>query len=177
MLHAEHELLHRHPAFADDPGRVPQDQPGHQPQDEVAVVGILALDLAGVGGQQRLHGAKTLLNPAPPTPGPEQPRGAHRRRPAEQVVPVAPWWGHHDYRAPAIRGAGGGQPGLAPPRHLRALPPRPVRPGQHILSLDLPALGQVEDLGGLALDHQEPLLARGEMPHQARIPTPTIGED
>jgi hypothetical protein len=103
MRHAEHDLFPRHPALEDDAGRVEQDQTSPQPQHQVSVIASFGLQLARLGRQELLHGAKALRDPAAAAPGPDQPRGAAGRLPAQQLVPVAPCLVHAHHRDPTIR--------------------------------------------------------------------------
>src|SRR5919197_6215655 len=116
MFDPEQDLLHRDVALPDDPGRIEQDQASHEPQDQMAVVGILSLPLAGLGRQEMFQGTERLLNPAAPPPRPDHAWGADGRLPTEQVVAVSPWLLDDDDGDPAIRGAAQGEPDIVDPR-------------------------------------------------------------
>src|SRR5262245_5951905 len=76
----------------------------------MAVVGILALHLTGPGRQQVLQGAKTVLDPGAPLPGPDEPWPADGCVETHHVELLFPGLTDHDEghgtirRTPAISG-------------------------------------------------------------------------
>src|SRR5215471_9985069 len=110
----------------------------------MAVVGILALHLAGSRRQQVLQGPKAVLNPVAPLPGPDEPRPADGRVETHQVELLFPGFTDHDERHGTIRRTGGAQPRLAYPRDLLAVPPGPIAVLLHVTPLDLAPVGQCE---------------------------------
>jgi hypothetical protein len=52
MFDPEQDLLHRDLALTDNQGRIEQDQTGHESHDQMAVVAILSMHLAGLGRQE-----------------------------------------------------------------------------------------------------------------------------
>src|SRR5215813_13002363 len=117
----------------------------------MAVVGILVLHLTGPSRQQVLQGAKTVLNPVPPLPRPDEPRSADSGFEAHDVELLLLGLTDHDECHGAIRWAGCPQPYIAYPRHLLTIPPRPIAVLQ-VAPLDLPPIGQCEGVGTLAFD-------------------------
>src|SRR5919198_4426324 len=91
----------------------------------MAVIGILILHLTGPSRQQVLQGPKTVLDPVPPLPGPDEPRPADGRVETHDVELLLPGLTNHNEGHRAIRRTGGAQPRIAHPRHLRARPPGP----------------------------------------------------
>src|SRR5919198_1953442 len=110
----------------------------------MAVVGILILHLTGPGRQQVLQGAKTVLDPVPPLPRPDEPRPADRGVEAHDVELLLLGLTDHDEGHGAIRRTGGPQPRIAHPRGLLAVPPRPLAVLLEVVALDLPPIGQLE---------------------------------
>src|SRR5215510_9961102 len=92
----------------------------------MAVVGILALHLTGPSRQQVLQGAKTVLDPVPPLPRPDEPRPADGRVETHHIELLLPGRPDHDEGYNPIRRTGRPQPRIAYPRHLRACPPGPL---------------------------------------------------
>jgi hypothetical protein len=72
MFEAEQDLLHCHPPFTYNAGRIQQHQAGQQPQDQMAIVGNFLFHLARLHGQQMLQRPEAAFNPAPPAPGADQ---------------------------------------------------------------------------------------------------------
>src|SRR5215468_4432285 len=103
----------------------------------MAVVSIFALHLTGPGGQQVLQGAKTVLNPGPPLPRPDEPRRTDGGLQTHHVILIcAGLLDNRDGHRP-IGGTGGSQPHITDPRDLRALTPGPIAWLLQIVALDL----------------------------------------
>src|SRR5438876_12201038 len=115
----------------------------------MAVVGLLALHLTGPSRQQVLQGAKTVLDPGAPLPRPDEPRPADGRVETHHVELLLPGLTDHDEGHGAIRRTGRPQPRITYPRHLLTTPPRPITALLHIVTLDLPPIGQCEGIGTL----------------------------
>src|SRR5712691_12041295 len=113
----------------------------------MAVVGILALHLTGPCRQQVLQGAKTVLDPVPPLPRPDEPRPADGRGETHHIELRLPGLTDHDEGHGAICRTGGSQPRIAHPRHLLTRPPGPLAVLLQVPSLDLPPIGQCEGVG------------------------------
>src|SRR5215510_3770383 len=140
----------------------------------MAVVGTLALHLTGSRRQQVLQGPKTMLDPVAPLPCPYQPWPADGRVETHHVELLLPGLTNHDECHGAIRRTGRPQPRIAYPRHLRALPPRPLAVLLQVMALDLPPIGQCEGVGTLPFHKERPLVSRRDMAHELRIAEPTI---
>src|SRR5262245_44400765 len=102
----------------------------------MAVVGILALHLTGPSRQQMLQGAKTVLDPVPPLPRPDEPWPADGRGKTYHVELLLPGLTDHDEGHGAIRRTGGPQPRIAHPRYLRTRPPGPLAILLQVVGLD-----------------------------------------
>ena len=74
MLQVEHHLVHRHVPLEDHPARRGQDKARHQTEHQMAIRGILTVDLARVSGQQMREGAEDLFNQMTTRPEPQQAR-------------------------------------------------------------------------------------------------------
>src|SRR5262245_21926479 len=81
----------------------------------MAAVGILALHLTGPSRQQVLQGAKTVLDPVTPLPGPDEPWPTDGRVETHHIELLLPGFTDHDERHGAIRRTGGSQPRIAYP--------------------------------------------------------------
>src|SRR6516165_3610282 len=103
----------------------------------MAVVGILALHLTGPSRQQVLQGAKTVLDPVPPLPRPDEPWPADGRGKTHHVELLLPGLPDDDERHRAIRRTGGAQPRIAHPWHLRTRSPGPLAELLQVTPLDL----------------------------------------
>src|SRR3989442_1844228 len=112
----------------------------------MAVVGILGLHLTGPSRQQVLQGPKTILDPVPPLPCPDEPRPTDGRVETHHVELLLPGFTDHDEGHGAIRRTGGPQPRIAYPRHLLTRPPGPIAVLLQVVALDLPPIGQCEGL-------------------------------
>src|SRR5262245_45592838 len=143
----------------------------------MAVVGTLALHLTGSRRQQVLQGPKTMLDPVTPLPCPYQPWPADGRVETHHVELLLPGFTDHNERYRAIRRAGGLQPRIAHPRHLLAIPPQPIAVLLYVMPLDLPPIGQVEDIATLPFHEKCALVPRGHVAHELRIAEPAIGHD
>src|SRR5215471_706993 len=99
------------------------------------------MHLTGPGRQQMLQGPKAVLNPVPPLPGPDEPWPADGRGETHDVELLLLALTDHDEGHGAIRRTGGPQPRIAHPRHLLAVPPRPIAVLLHVVALDLPPIG------------------------------------
>src|SRR5262249_28838477 len=108
----------------------------------MAVVRILVLHLTGAGCQQVLQGAKTVLDPVPSLPRPDEPWPADGCVQTHHVELLLPGCTDHDEGHGAIRRTGGSQPRIAHPRHLLAVSPRPRALLLQVVALDLPPIGQ-----------------------------------
>ena len=177
MFQAEDDLFHRDAPFQEPAGGVEQDQAGQQPQHQMPVVGIFPMDLARVRGQQMLQRAEGVLDPTPSLPGPDQTGRREGRRLTEQVVALLAGFLDDDHGDRPECGAGGCEPHIPPPRQLEAVTPRPIGPSQQLLACDPPSVGQLEDIGALALHHHGPALVVRDVRQQLRVAKPTIGHD
>src|SRR5713101_4729172 len=107
----------------------------------MAVVGLFAVHLAGAGGQQVLQRPKAVLDPVASLPCPYESWPADGRVETHHVELLLPGLTDHDERHRAIRRTGRPQPRIAHPRHLLAIPPRPIAVLLQVLALDLPPIG------------------------------------
>src|SRR6266568_7963337 len=112
----------------------------------MAVVRILALHLTGPSRQQVLQGAKTVLDPVPPLPRPDEPRPADGRVQTHHVELLLSGLTDHEERHRAIRRTGGPQPRIAHAGDLRAVTPGPIALRLQVTPLDLVPIGQLEDI-------------------------------
>ena len=85
MFQTEHDLFHRHALLEESARGVEQDQASQQPQDQMPVVGVFALNLARLSGQQMFERPEVVFNPAPPLPGPDQTGRREGRGLTEQI--------------------------------------------------------------------------------------------
>src|SRR4030095_12247440 len=115
----------------------------------MALVGILILHLTGPSRQQVLQSPKTVLDPVAPLPGPDEPRPTDSGFETHHVELLLPGFTDHDECHGAICWAGGPQPRIAYPRHLLALPPRPIAVLLQVVALDLAPIRQLEGVGTL----------------------------
>src|SRR6266852_2597598 len=143
----------------------------------MAVVRLFAVHLTGAGRQQVLQGPKTVLDPTASLPCPYEPRRTDGGLQTHHVELLLPGFADHDDRHRAIRRTGRPQPRIAYTRHLRATPPRPITVLLQIVALDLPPIGQVEDIATLPFHEERALVGRRHMAHEFRITKPTIGHD
>src|SRR5215831_13373009 len=143
----------------------------------MAVVSILVLHLTGAGCQQVLQGAKTVLDPVPTLPRPDEPWPADGRIETHHVELLLPGLTDYDEGHGAIRRTGGVQPRIAHPRHLLAVSPRPRALLLQVVALDLPPIGQCEGVGTLPFHQEGALVGRCDMAHELRIAEPTIRHD
>src|SRR5919198_3606834 len=143
----------------------------------MAVVGILVLHLTGPSRQQVLQGAKTVLDPAAPLPGPDEPRPADGRVETQHVELLLPGLTDYDEGHGTIRRTGGSQPRIAHPRDLLAMSPRPLAVLLQFVALDLPPIGQCEGVGTLPFHQEDALVGRRDMAHELRVTEPTIRHD
>src|SRR5919198_614816 len=109
-------------------------------------------------------------------PCPYQPWPADGRIETHHVELLLPGLIDHEEYHRAIRRTGRPQPGIAHPRDLVARPPRPIALLQ-VVSLDLPPIGQREDIRAFPFYEQGALVRRGHVAHEFRITEPTIGHD
>src|SRR5215475_10824847 len=126
----------------------------------MALVGILALHLTGPRRQQVLQGAKTVLDPVTPLPGPDEPRPADGRVETHHVELLLPGLTDYDDRHRTIRRTGGPQPRIAHAGDLRALTPGPLALVLQVVAFDLAPVGQCEGVGTLAFHEERPLVRR-----------------
>ncbi len=174
MLDAEDDFLHRHPPLETDAGGIVQDQAGQEPQDQMPIVRVFVLHLAGLRSQQMLQRPEGVLNGIPPAPGSDQAWRRDGCRPAQQVIAVLAHGLDEDHGDEAIGRAGHGEPSIADPRQLRAVVPRPVGPGQQVLALDPTPIRQREDVRAFAFHDQGALLMGRYLLQQLRVPKPAI---
>src|SRR5262245_61602074 len=140
----------------------------------MAVVGILTLHLTGPSRQQMLQGAKTVLNPVPPLPRPDEPRSADGSLQTEHVIQLHTGLMDDDEGHGPIRWTGGPQPRIAHAGHLRALTPGPLTGLLQVTPLDLAPIRQLEGVGTLPFHEEGSLVYRRDMAHELRIAKPTI---
>jgi hypothetical protein len=177
MLQAEHDRFHGHPALQAEARRGEEHQAGQQAPHQMSVVSLLRLHLAGLGRQQVLQRAEGLLNPTAPAPSPDQAWRRNGRLPAEQVEAFFPCFVDQHECDTSIGGTRGREPGIAAPRRLRALPPRPVGWGPEVCPGDPTPIGQREDVPPFALHKPRPSQVRLDVGHQGRVSKPTIRHD
>src|SRR5262249_10988818 len=143
----------------------------------MAVVGILALHLAGSRRQQVLQGPKTVLDPVAPLPGPDEPRPADGRVETQHVELLLPGLTDHDKGHGAIRRTGRSQPHIAHPRDLRTVTPGPFALMLQVVPLDLAPIWQREDIGTFPFYKEGALVRPSHVAHELRIAEPTIRHD
>src|SRR5215510_668436 len=124
-----------------------------------------------------LQGAKTVLDPVPSLPGPDESWPADGRVETHHVELLLPGRTDDDEGHGAIRRTGGSQPCIAHPRHLRTRPPRPLAVLLQVVALDLLSIGQVEGVGTLPFHQEGAFVGRRDMAHELRITKPAIGHD
>src|SRR5215211_3340401 len=107
----------------------------------MAVVGILTVHLASAGGQQVLQGPKTILDPVAPLPCSYESWPAGGRVQTHHVKLLLLGLVNHDERHGTIRRTRRSQPCIAHPRHLLAIPPRPLAVLLQVVAFDLPPIG------------------------------------
>src|SRR5262245_23265886 len=112
----------------------------------MAVVGILALHLTGPGRQQVLQGPKAVLNPMATLPCSYQPWSADGGFETHDVELLLPGLTDHEERHRAIGWTGRPQSRIAQPRHLLAMPPRPIAVLLQVVAFNLPPIKQIEDI-------------------------------
>src|SRR5262249_1352975 len=132
----------------------------------MAVVGILVLHLTGPSRQQVLQGAKTVLNPVAPLPGPDEPRPADGRVEAHHVELLLPGFTDYNECHGSIRWADRPQPRIAHPWHLFTRSPRPLAVLLQVVALDLPSIGQVEGVSTLPFHQERAFMSRRDMAHE-----------
>src|SRR5215470_17118968 len=135
----------------------------------MAVVSILILHLTGAGRQQVLQGPKTVLDPVPPLPRPDEPRPTDRGVEAHHVERLLPGLTDHDDRHHAVRRAGGPQPCIAHAGDVRTVTPGPIAWLLQVVALDLLPIGQFEGVDTLPFHEECTLVGRGYMAHELRI--------
>src|SRR5438132_14109593 len=131
----------------------------------MAVVGILALHLTGPSRQQVLQGAKTVLDPVPPLPRPDEPRPADGRVQTHQVELLLPGLLDHEERHRAIRRTGGPQPRIAHPGDLRAVTPGPIAWLVQVVALHLTSVWERKDIRRFPFHEYGTLMRRGHVAH------------
>src|SRR5215471_6363466 len=141
------------------------------------IVGILAVHLAGHGGQEMLEGPKAVLDPMAPLPGPDEPRPADGCVETHDVVLLFPGLLHHDEGHGAICRTLRPQPYITHPRDLGAVTPGPLAVLLQVMALDLAPIGQCEGIGTLPFHEECALVRRGYVAHELRIAKPAIGDD
>src|SRR5262249_30858901 len=110
MLQAEDDRLHCESTFANDPRGVEQHEAPHQAQYQMPIVSVFTVHLTGPSRQQVLQGAKTMLDPVAPLPGPDEPRPTDSGFEAHDVELLLLGLTDHDECHGAIRWAGRTQP-------------------------------------------------------------------
>src|SRR5215471_14537036 len=141
------------------------------------IVGILAVHLAGHGGQEMLEGPKAVLDPMAPLPGPDEPRPADGCVETHDVVLLFPGLLHHDEGHGAICRTLRPQPYITHPRDLGAVTPGPLAVLLQVMALDLAPIGQCEGIGTLPFHEECALVRRGYVAHELRIAKPAIRYD
>src|SRR5881392_3114728 len=112
----------------------------------MAVVRIRALHLTGPGRQQVLRGAKTVLDPVPRLPRPDEPWPADGRVETHHVELLLPGLRDYNEGHGAIRRTGRPQPRIAHPGDLLTVPPGPLALLLQVLPLDLAPVWEFEDI-------------------------------
>ena len=123
------------------------------------------------------HLRKDYFNPTAPFPGPDQTGSCTGCHLTEQVVARLAWFLDDDHGNRPVRGAGGCEPCIPHPRQLEAVAPGPVRPGGQFLTRHPAPVGQLEDIGTLALYDHGPMLVVRQVRQQLRVAKPAIGDD
>src|SRR5215471_5205663 len=118
-----------------------------------------------------------MLDPVAPFPRSYKPWATDGGCETHHVELLLPGFADHDDRHRAIRRTGRPQPRIAYPRHLLALPPRPIAALLQVMALDLPPIGQCEGVGTLPFHEERPLVSRRDMAHEFRIAEPAIRDD
>jgi hypothetical protein len=132
MLQAAHARCPGHPALPAAACRIEAHQAGQPAPHQRSVVSRLRLHLAGLGRQPVLPRAEGRLHPTAPAPSPEHAWRRHGRLPAAPGDACCPGGVDQPAGDTSIGGTRGREPGVAAPRRLRALPPRPVAPGPEV---------------------------------------------
>src|SRR5262245_4919219 len=121
--------------------------------------------------------SKTIFNPVPPLPRPDESRPADGLVETHDVELLLPGLTDHNERHGPIRRTGGPQPHITYSRHLLAVPPGPIVVLLQVVALDLSPIGQCEGVGTLPFHQEGALVGRRDMAHELRIAEPTIGHD
>src|SRR5262245_36741480 len=140
----------------------------------MAVVGILALHLTGISRQQVLQGAKTVLNPVPPLPRPDEPRSADGSLQTEHVVQLHTGLLDDDKGHGPIGWTGSPQPGIPHARHVRALTPGPRAGLLQVTPLNLAPIRQLEGVGTLPFHEERTSVDGSHMVHELGITKPAV---
>ena len=176
MLPVAHARVHRHLPLGEPPSRIRQDKARPQASPQVPIRGLCTVDLAGIGGQERLQGTAHRGHPVTPRPQPPQARGLERCSATAQGQPIRTGLVDDEPRARALGRALGPPPGLAPVRGVEALPQGPsVLLLHHIRPLALAAILQGKGRGGCAWDPAGALMGVGHRGHPWRVTAPASG--
>src|SRR6266571_5143531 len=109
-----------------------------------------------------LQGPKAVLDPVAPLPGPDESWPADGRIETHHVELLLPGLTDHEERHRAIGWTGRPQPRVAHPRHLLAMPPRPIAVLLQVVAFNLPPIKQIEDIGTLPFHEECPLVGGGD---------------
>jgi hypothetical protein len=177
MLQTKHDRFHRHAPLEEPAGGVEQPQTSPQPQHQMPIVGSLLMNLARLRRPQMLQRAEGVFNPTAPFPGPDQTGSCTGCHLTEQVGACLAWFLDDDHGNRPVRGAGGCEPCILHPRQLEAVAPGPVPPGDQVLTRHPAPVGQLEDIGTLALYDHGPMLVVRQVRQPLRVAKPAIGDD
>src|SRR5215831_7884084 len=115
-----------------------------------------------------LQGPKTVLDPVAPLPRPDEPWPADGRVETHHVELLFPGCTDHDERHGAIRRTGRPQPRIAHTGDVRTVTPGPIAWLLQVVALDLPPIGQVEDIDTLPFHEYRALVGGAYMVHELR---------
>src|SRR5213594_1839579 len=151
VLQTKDNLLHGQTPFTDHTRGVEQDETPHQTQHQMPIVGVFAVHLAGLSGQQMLEGPKHELDPTAPSPPADQLRGTPLGLQTQQVETVLARLIDDDYGHLAIGRTGSAQPHVTYTRLPRMLLPVPPLALDQGVAFDLSPIRQRKAIGRFAL--------------------------
>src|SRR6266545_7569333 len=113
----------------------------------MAIVGVFAVHLTGLGGQQMLQGPKDARHPMTPSPPSDQLWGAPLGLQTEQGETVLARLINDDHGHLAIGRTGSAKPHVTYPRLPRMLLPAPPLALDQVMAFDLSPIGQGKAIG------------------------------
>jgi hypothetical protein len=177
MFQVKDYLVHSDPPLEDDPARRVQHKTCDQTEDQVAIIRLFIMDVAGVCRQQMLERAEDLLNQVPPRPDPQYARGRELGRQAEQGEALLTGLISQDERDCTIRATRRAEPSIAAAWGVKALTPRPRVAVDEVAPVDLPSIGSLQGVSRFAWDKQGTLQGGADVTHPFGVAPPTSGHN